>query len=279
MFCEPDASRWPEMIRLWKTAFGDDDAFIAPFFRRMGNGLRARVCIVDGHVAAAAYLLDASLDADGVRTPMWYEYALATQPALRGRGLMTALLADVRAAAAAAGVPYTALRPASEKLADYYARRGYRPYFRSRVVPMTRAELGKLENSVAAQNPYDPEQAWERALARTAGSAHWSQSAIAFALQAAAVGGDHVYAGSAGFAVWAESGGEAEVKLWAPQTNASALARELLRSPCSRFWIRVPVHSPDFPDGDAGVIDGMLRSTDGRPLPDSADGFLGMEID
>ena len=279
MIREADVSLWPEMIRLWKTAFGDDDAFIALFFRRMGHGLRARVCIADGHVAAAAYLLDAALDVGGVRVPMWYEYALATQPALRGHGLMTALLDDIRTAAAAVGVRYTALRPASEPLADYYARRGYHPYFRSRTVTLPRAALQRIALPTVCGGDCDCERAWERALMCTAGSAHWPRSAIEFALQAAETGGDKVYAGSDGFAVWTESGAEAAVRLWAPSDRTANPARALLRSPCTRFRIRLPMHSPDFPDGGSSSTDGMLRSTDGSPLPDNTDAFLGMEID
>ena len=280
MIRKPDESMRPEMIRLWKQTFGDDDAFIAPFFRRMGDGVDARVYLVDGHVVAAAYLVDAQLEVNGARMPMWYEYALATQPSMRGRGLMTALLAGVHTDASAAGILYTALRPASAQLVRYYAKRGYRPYFRSRYVSRTRAALQQRIAAPGAPQSCDLAWLWDRAIAQTNGSAHWSRSAIAFALQAAEAGGDKVVHGTDGFAVWTESGTEATVKLWAPSPGgAPRLAQRLLQSDCDRFRFRLPVNAPDFPVSGMVCTDGMLYAVGNAPIPDSENAFLGMEMD
>ena len=97
----------PALRALWKTVFGDEDAFLDLFFRELyAPGMAAVVPVGDG-IAAAAYAL-----------PMGkyrYIYAVATLPEFRGRGLgraVTLAAADGRGAY---------LCPAGEALKRWYA--------------------------------------------------------------------------------------------------------------------------------------------------------------
>ena len=113
----------PQLAALWQTAFGDDQDYIRRFFTLF---LRPDTCIAavqDGKVVSAMYLMDGPLlfPPSGKSLSTTYTYALATDPAWRGRGIGTAVY---RACARAAleRTDAACVLPAEQELYAFYER-------------------------------------------------------------------------------------------------------------------------------------------------------------
>ena len=105
---------------LWKTVFGDPDAFIDTFFRVAYSPDRCRYIEEDGNIISALYWFDCSYEGGKLA----YIYAVATHPEHRGKGLASRLLEDTHAHLKELGYAGAVLKPASG-LFPFYARLGY----------------------------------------------------------------------------------------------------------------------------------------------------------
>lgn len=111
-----------ELKRLWKQAFGDTDAFIDDFFRIAYAPERCRYLTVDGHVAAALYWFDCS-----VEDQKWaYLYAIATDEAHRNQGLCRQLMSQIHEHLQKSGYAGSILVPGNRELFAFYEKLGYR---------------------------------------------------------------------------------------------------------------------------------------------------------
>lgn len=117
----PDESRIPGLRRLWKAAFGDTDAFLDDFFTYAYGDDRCRCIEEDGRITAALYWFDCALEG----AKLAYVYAVATDPAHRGRGLCKALMADTAEHLKTAGYQGILLVPQESGLIHMYAGMGY----------------------------------------------------------------------------------------------------------------------------------------------------------
>ncbi len=129
---------------LWKTVFCDEDEYIDSFFELLYSPGMARVCVTDGKIVSAAYILRlGELVTGGDLRPCSEIYALGTLPECRRRGIGRRVLS-----AAMRDIPGpTLVVPAEKELFDYYAPSGFAPYFK--VSELTSADRdGDLEGSV-----------------------------------------------------------------------------------------------------------------------------------
>lgn len=117
----PSPEHIPQLRSLWKTAFGDTDAFLDDFFRTAYSPDRCRCILEDGRITAALYWFHASCGSQKFA----YLYAVATNPAFRGRGLCRHLMEDIRVQLAAQGFHGLILVPQKESLRQMYAKMGY----------------------------------------------------------------------------------------------------------------------------------------------------------
>ena len=113
----------PALTRLWAETFGDGDALIADFFRLlpdMGTGFLAEE---GGRLLGAAYLLTGQelVRPDGTRALCGYLYAVAVDPAARGRGLGRALSRACAEEAKKRGCALFCTQPAEPSLFAWYA--------------------------------------------------------------------------------------------------------------------------------------------------------------
>ena len=111
---------------LWKTVFGDPDAFIDAFFETLYQPDRTITAKEGGAVISAMYLLDCG----SLPAPVGscgYLYALATDPAHRGQGAGGAVVLALARLAADLGYGNSLLSPASADLVPYYTGLGFRP--------------------------------------------------------------------------------------------------------------------------------------------------------
>ena len=132
----PSPSHIPALRQLWKVAFGDEDAFLDLFFRLAFSPDRCR-CILDGdHPVAAHYWFDCVCGGQKFA----YVYAVATDPAWRGRGLCRALSEDLTHLLRHQGYHGILLVPQTTGLSGMYRKLGYQDCTRI------------TESSVPAQN-------------------------------------------------------------------------------------------------------------------------------
>lgn len=119
----PTAQEIPGLRVLWKTAFGDTNDFLDQFFSTAYSPERCLCATEDDQVCAALYWLNASCR----ERKFAYIYAVATDPARRGRGLCRRLMDAARKRLQQQGYAGALLVPVSESLIQMYSRMGYSP--------------------------------------------------------------------------------------------------------------------------------------------------------
>lgn len=118
----------PALKRLWKQAFGDDDACIDAFFRTLYRPEQVLTVRADRQLLAMAAWLPETVCHARRGWPAAYLYAVATDAAVRGRGHCGRLLAYAEGFLAARGVRALLLVPGAPSLRQFYRRHGYRDY-------------------------------------------------------------------------------------------------------------------------------------------------------
>lgn len=271
----------PQLIRLWQTCFGDPPELIRFFLQRLGKDVSCRVVEESGQLIAVAYLVDAQLQTDGKKQPIWYEYALGTLPTARGRGVMAGLLQEIHREAERRGITYTALVPADAHLTAYYTRLGYHPFFNVREGVLTRDQLEEYAADAGRQVRVSQTPGRIRSsILRNANGLKWSDPAVEFALQFALKGGARVLRLDDAYAIWTESGKTACITEWMGTGEAVPnMAKELLcHSNCAHFALRLPEYSPLFPELRTVKPFGMLYAVGENPMPQGSGAYLGLEM-
>lgn len=112
--------------RLWQQVFGDDPAFSGPVFDSFAGP--GHVFLSEGEGGRLEAILSAvPVTLDGHEG--FYLYGLATDPACRGKGLMTGLMEWAESRLAIGGAQFLCLIPASASLFEFYGARGYQKAF------------------------------------------------------------------------------------------------------------------------------------------------------
>ena len=113
----------PGLRDLWKKAFGDTDEFLDLFFSTAYAPDRCR-CVAEGEaVQSALYWFDCFLEDSKIA----YIYAVATDPACRGRGLCRQVMEDTMDVLRSRGYDGAILLPQEEWLIAMYAGMGFEP--------------------------------------------------------------------------------------------------------------------------------------------------------
>ena len=118
----PASSDISRLRRLWFLTFGDTDEFLDVFFSVAFSPDRCRCIREDDGIPAALYWMD--LDLKGQKFA--YIYAVATDPACRGRGLCRNLMEDTAGILTARGYDGAILVPQEEGLRAMYRKMGYK---------------------------------------------------------------------------------------------------------------------------------------------------------
>lgn len=113
----PKREQIPQLRRLWKEAFGDEDAFLDHFYSKAFSPDRCLCATIDAEVAAMAYWFDCREYA--------YIYAVATAKKHRGKGISHVLMARIHEILTARGYAGCILVPGEESLRKFYADMGY----------------------------------------------------------------------------------------------------------------------------------------------------------
>lgn len=142
----------PELSALWTAVFGDGPDFLDPFFARVFVPDNTLVWIEGGRVVSALYILPYTIPNKGENLRAAYLYALATEPAWRGRKIMSQLIAESFRLCAARGYALSMLVPAKDSIFGFYRSFGFEDYFERVRIEKTREEMCALaEGSVPAK--------------------------------------------------------------------------------------------------------------------------------
>ena len=107
-FEHPTQEQIPQLMSLWKGAFGEWNGFWETFLETAFSPLRCRCVLEEGMITAALTWLDGSCRGQKLA----YIYAVVTHPEHRGKGLCRRLLADTHAFLASQGYSAALLVPA-----------------------------------------------------------------------------------------------------------------------------------------------------------------------
>jgi len=120
-FDYPGSRQLPQLVSLWKEAFGEHGGFWELFLDTGYLPDHCRCITENGQTIAGLYWFDCSCGTDKIA----YIYAVVTDPRHRGRGLCRMLMADVHALLKEQGYASAMLVPADEGLRQMYRKMGY----------------------------------------------------------------------------------------------------------------------------------------------------------
>lgn len=133
-----------ECRELWKRVFGDEREFVDLFLSEVYRPENTLVRYAEGHVAAMLHIVDIATKYG----PTGYLYAIATDPARRGRGLASELVTEAVALLRERGYKAAMLIPSEPSLKEFYARFG----FEDREYPLDFSEGFDLGTGDAARD-------------------------------------------------------------------------------------------------------------------------------
>ena len=120
-FEHPGKEHIPQLLKLWKTVFGEHDGFWELFLDTAFSPDHC-LCIAEKEqVMAGLYWFDCSCHKDKIA----YIYAVVTDPRHRGKGLCRKLMTNVHSLLKTRGYDSVMLVPADEDLRKMYRKMGY----------------------------------------------------------------------------------------------------------------------------------------------------------
>ena len=120
-FKHPEAEETAQLLRLWKSVFGEYDGFWELFLDTAFLPDHCRCVTEDGQVTAGLYWFDCGCGDDKIA----YVYAVVTNPDHRGKGLCRKLMTDVHTLLKIRGYASVMLVPADAGLREMYRKLGY----------------------------------------------------------------------------------------------------------------------------------------------------------
>ena len=274
---------------LWQASFGDPRR--CPLFL-LNNSFFPRNCLVyrvGDEIAAAVYLLPASVLAGREDLQAHYVYAAATLPRFRSRGYMSSLLAYAAIAGADRGDRFSAVLPADEGLYRFYEKFGYRPFFEARTLAVAAGRMRAAAAPVRGRALADFRRLNTlrgACLAQCAGSVLWSDRMFRFAAGLSAVYGDRLICADSGGSAYAlcrrEGNACTVLEAMAAEKSFPLLAGALLEQmPAEEYRFRLPAQAGPFAGEGETRPFGMIRPIGGT-LPEDLTPrgpYLGMAMD
>lgn len=117
------------VIRLWVKVFGDSDSFVRFYMQYPSHAECMLVDDENGVITAMLSMLPIHLKIDDLSVPGRYIYAVATDPAFRGRGKARDLIEFCHSRMRDYDEPISVLVPSDASLFDYYSKLGFRTAF------------------------------------------------------------------------------------------------------------------------------------------------------
>ena len=120
----------PELTELWDAGFPGEHDYGIFIFDRFFDTENILVYELDGRLAAMLLMLPRRIVFGNFSLPVSYVMGVTTRPDMRGKGIMGGLIEASHDHMRLRGDGLAVLIPANAGLFDYYARFGYKPFFR-----------------------------------------------------------------------------------------------------------------------------------------------------
>ncbi len=137
-----------QIVNLWRTCFGDAEAFISLYFDRVYKDENAMTIEKDGKIVSALQIVPHTMTYLGTEISVGYISGACTTPEERGQGLMRQLLQETFEEMERREIAISALIPADPWLFDYYREQGYTEAFdysvETYIRPNTPVQLPKI---------------------------------------------------------------------------------------------------------------------------------------
>ena len=118
-----------QVRQLWKTVFGDSDAYMDIYFREKYRDERTLVYLEDENVVASLQMLPYNFTFCDTEIPITYFSGLCTLPQARKKGYMAALIRRAFAEMAMRHIPLALLVPQETWLLNFYKKYGFAQTF------------------------------------------------------------------------------------------------------------------------------------------------------
>jgi predicted acetyltransferase len=119
----------PQVRQMWKTVFGDPEAYMDIYFRDKYRNDNTLVYVEDGKPVASLQMLPYMFSFCGREIPISYISGACTLPEYRRKGYMSALLKQSFHEMRKRNIPLSLLVPQEAGLVDFYAGFGFAPAF------------------------------------------------------------------------------------------------------------------------------------------------------
>lgn len=146
-FEHPGENQIPQLISLWKEAFGEYDGFWELFLETAFLSDHCRCITEKGQPIAGLYWFDCSCENDKIA----YVYAVVTDSRHRGKGLCRKLMEDVHSLLRKQGYASVMLVPADEGLREMYRKLGYEDCTSIGEISCTAGEAAAEIRSITAE--------------------------------------------------------------------------------------------------------------------------------
>jgi predicted N-acetyltransferase YhbS len=110
---------------IWRESFGDSEKYLDLFFDRVYQDENTLVYLENARVVSALYMLPYHIRTVEGDSEIVYLYALATEKAYRGRGIMSQLIKKSHLVSRERNYALSVLIPANDDLFAYYGQFGY----------------------------------------------------------------------------------------------------------------------------------------------------------
>lgn len=282
-----------ELSALWQEAFADTKRIPDFFLNNLFSPQDCLVFRIGKDLAAAVYLLPASVLWDGKTVQAHYIFAAATAKRYRSRGYMSALLAYAALVGARRGDFCSALMPSERSLSDFYKYNGYSDFFRVKYVELSANDLQRLAGANVCIGKTLPDihalnGLRRNCLARAGGSLLWSDRMFALSVSMSKAYGNRLVCASGekgqAYALCSYDNIDCcEVsESFAADGALPQLAAAILKDvPATRYRFRLPVDDTCFTEqGDASEF-GMIKPLGGRTIEEMnpCSPYLGLCMD
>ena len=115
----------PQLVRLWSLCFGDVEGQGNLFFNKRFKPEHSLVLCENDVAVSMLFMFPIDIKIEGKSFNGNYIYAVATDPAHRGKGYSSQLLKEAHSIMSKNGVDLSLLVPASESLFNYYGERDF----------------------------------------------------------------------------------------------------------------------------------------------------------
>jgi predicted acetyltransferase len=282
-----------ELSALWQEAF-EDSKRIPDFF--LNNLFNPKDCLVyksGKEIAAAVYLLPASVLWNGKAVQAHYIFAAATAKRYRARGYMSSLLAYAALVGAKRGDFCSVLMPSERSLRNFYQSNGYVDFYRVKYVELSANELQCLAGANvcigrALPAVHDLNRLRQNRLVRANGSLLWSDRMFALSVAMSKAYGDKLVCafgekGRAYSLCSLENKEYCEVLESFAEDGAlpQLAAAILMQVPAPKYRFRLPVDDKCFPQQGDVTEFGMIKPLGGRTIEEinPCNPYLGLCMD